>query len=133
MTNDWLVGATIIGPLIGAAIIVFAARLSERGPKLLTWFSHTSAVVIRPQQAQGVTQTQAQAQGIRVHTHTFVIRNAGRRPAHNVRLGHTQLPNFSVYPSVPYTINALPEGGSEIVFPILVPNELITITYLYWL
>ena len=62
----------------------------------------------------------------------MVIRNAGRRPAHNLRIGHTVLPEFQIYPKVQYEIVDLPDGGKEIVLPILVSKEQITISYLYF-
>ena len=72
------------------------------------------------------------AQQAQVFTHSVVVRNAGRKAANNVRLGHNVLPDFSVFPAVPYNVAALPGGGSEIVFPSLVPGEQITVTYLYF-
>jgi len=36
------------------------------------------------------------------------------------------------YPSVQYQVNVLPSGGSEIIFPTLVPSEQITVAYLYY-
>lgn len=32
------------------------------------------------------------------NTHSVILRNAGRRPATNVRLSHYSLPDFSVWP-----------------------------------
>ena len=41
-------------------------------------------------------------------------------------------PNFSVFPSVQYTVVNLPSGGTDIVFPVLVPQQQLTVTYLYY-
>ena len=65
-------------------------------------------------------------------THSVVLRNSGRRPATNVRLAHPYLPDFNVFPSVGYRVENLPGGGREIVMPTLVPNEQVTISYLYF-
>jgi hypothetical protein len=61
------------------------------------------------------------------------VRNAGKRTARNVRLGHYYLPaNFSVFPGIRHRVITFRGGGSEIVFPTLVPEEQVTITYLYF-
>lgn len=67
-----------------------------------------------------------------VGTHAVVVRNSGRLSAKNVRLGHKSLPNYNIYPNTKYEVTSLPNGGKEIIFPILVPNEQITISYLYF-
>lgn len=123
MQIDWLVVATIAGPLLGAIVGAPLVRMLERRPNVITWLGHASAVQITP--AQG-------GPAFWVYTHAVVIRNAGKMSATNVRLGHNHLPNFSVYPNVSYQVSPLPAGGSEIVFLTLVPNEQITITYLYY-
>jgi len=120
---DWLVVATIAGPLLGAIVGAALVRMLERRPNVITWLGHASAVQITP--AQGPP-------GIWVNTHAVVIRNAGKIAATNIRLGHYHLPNFGVYPNVQYQVNPLSAGGFEIVFPTLVPNEQITVTYLYY-
>ena len=40
--------------------------------------------------------------------------------------------NITVYPPVQYSIERNPEGAGEIVFPVLVPKEQVTISYLYF-
>ncbi|HAT4697482.1 hypothetical protein SC738_04275 [Legionella pneumophila serogroup 1] len=67
-----------------------------------------------------------------VHTHAVVVRNTGKLPTKNVRLGHNFLPNHNIFPNIKYELTNLPNGGKEISFPILVPNEQITISYLYF-
>lgn len=114
----------IIGPLLAAVILVALDRSLERRPKLISWLGHASAVRLPPQQGQTEPRD--------IFTHAVVIRNAGRRSANNVRLGHYTLPNFSVFPSVVHRVENPPGGGSEIVFPMLVPGEQLTINYLYF-
>lgn len=85
--------------------------------------SHAASVQVQPPNGAAFN----------VHTHAVVVRNAGRAPATNVRLSHALLPqNFSVFPSVPYTIENLQGGSADIVFPKLVPGEQVSITYLYY-
>lgn len=65
-----------------------------------------------------------------VHTHTIFVRNRGRGAAKNVRLSHEVLPHFSVWPPRPFTREKY-EGGEDIVFPVLVPGDAVSISYLY--
>lgn len=62
----------------------------------------------------------------------MVIRNVGKRAANGVRVSHFILPpDFSVYPAVPWTIEVLPGGGRDLVFPLMVPGQQVEINYLY--
>lgn len=61
-----------------------------------------------------------------------MVRNSGKLAAKNVRLDHKILPDYKIIPNVKHEISDIPDGGKEILFPILVPNEQITITYLYF-
>jgi len=121
---NWVVLATIVGPLSAAIIAVILDRWLERRPKLISWLGHASAVRMPPQQGQ--------TQPYDIYTHAVVVWNAGRKAATNVRLGHYHLPNFSVFPSVVYRVENPPGGGAEIIFPTLVSKEQVTITYLYF-
>src|SRR4029078_9798034 len=55
-----------------------------------------------------------------------------RQSANNVRFRHLALPDFTLSPAVIYTVVQLPEGGSDILIPALVPNEEVTVSYLYF-
>lgn len=69
----------------------------------------------------------------KVFTHSIIVRNAGRKTANNIRLGHNILPeNINIYPEIQYKIEATPSGSSEIVLNSLVPKEQVTISYLYF-
>src|SRR5437899_3122244 len=71
------------------------------------------------------------AKNQQVNTHALVVRNAGTKPAINLRVVHNVMPeSIRVWPTVNYTVNNLPLGG-ELLFPALVPREQITISYLY--
>ena|SRR2546428_3113051 len=122
MQINWLVIATIAGPVLGVVAGAALQRIFERRANVITWLGHAAAVNTKAPQGQNFA----------VHTHAVVVRNAGKLPATNVRLGHIHLPTFSVFPDVPYHVQVLPGGGSEIVFPSLVSNEQVTITYLYF-
>ncbi len=122
MEIDWTLFARYAAPIlalfVGAALNHFLAKR----PKLISYLTHASAVTVHPPEGP---QTQ-------VNTHSIVVRNAGSKAANNVRVGHHVLPDFSVYPSVRYEVVDLPGGGHEIVFPVLVQGEQVTITYLYF-
>jgi len=67
-----------------------------------------------------------------IHTHAIVVRNTGRETANQVRIGHNVLPdNYQLFPAVPHTIERTEDGIAEIVIPRLVPNEQVTVSYLY--
>ncbi len=122
ITIDWHVIATITAPIIALFVGVWINRRFESRPILITYTSHVSAF----------THTPAEGQPFQVNTHSVVIMNTGRRPATNVRVSHFVLPSFNIWPHVVYSVENLPGGGKEIVIPTLVPNELLTISYLYF-
>lgn len=121
MDMDWALFATFAAPVFALIIGVAIDRFLERRPKVISYIAHTSAVNVQPPEGMPYT----------VHTHSVVVRNTGRKPALELRLGHYFLPNFSVYPTVPYEVRSIPGGGSEIVFQSLVPGEQLTVAYLY--
>jgi hypothetical protein len=122
MEIDWRAVATIAAPIIALFVGVWVNRRFESRPHLISYFSHVSAFRTTPPESDPVF----------VNTHSVVIRNAGRRRATNVRLRHTVLPDFNVWPAVQHYVEDLPGGFREIVFPIIVPSEEITISYLYF-
>ena len=120
MTINWDIVIKIVVPLATLILGRFLDRWLSKRSKLISYLGHVSAFVLR-----GEAQTQ-------VFTHSIVVRNAGREAANNVRIGHYILPDYQLYPSVPHTVEAISTGGSEIVIPKLVPEEQITISYLYF-
>jgi len=112
--------AKIAGPiisLIGGALKIYMEGKSS----LVSFIGHVSSFTLTDEQHTVV------------HTHSVVVINAGRKTAKNVRLTHAFLPiNYTVYPPVHHTIERNPDNtGGEIVFPVLVPKEQVTISYLY--
>jgi hypothetical protein len=113
------------------ALIAFGAlfnRFLERRPRVVVFYGHV-----------GVFQLRGPQSGT-VHTHSVVIRNSGRLTAHNVRVPHNAIPpgpsgpllHISVVPDVAHSTNQLPAGGEELLFPVLVPGEQVTVSYLYF-
>jgi hypothetical protein len=91
-----------------------------------------SCITLDTLSAFQVQQANPELAPLVVHTHAVVVRNVGRLPARNVRLGHNVLPpNFTIYPPRLSRIERLPGDRNEIVFDTLVPGEQLTISYLY--
>jgi hypothetical protein len=113
--------AKIAAPLVAALFTFLLQRWNERKPRIVSYLGHVSAFKLK-----GQTQTD-------VFAHSVIVRNTGRKPARDVRVGHNILPeNFTVQPPIQYEIVSNPDGARELVFPVLVPSEQVTISYLYF-
>ena len=109
----------VLGAFVGSAI----TKRVEGKADLVSYFGHSSAFTARPVGQPPFV----------IHTHDVVIQNVGKKPANNVRVCHAVLPEqFNVFPSVPYTVEELPDGKRDIVIPKVVPGQLIVISYLYY-
>ncbi len=122
MQIDWLIVATIAGPVIGGAVGALIERSLQNRPKLFTFYGNVSSHSIAGDSGP-----------VAIHTHDVIVRNGGRKTARNVRLGHTVLPkDYRVTPPVEYRLQEVPGSGPDIVFPALVPGEQVTISYIYF-
>lgn len=123
VTIDWLIVATIAGPVIGAFVGGWVVEMFAKRPRLITFYGHVSAFSIK-----------TQAGPFAIYTHDVVVANQGRRTANNVRLGHQVLPeNYALNPVVEFDARAIAGGlGAEIVIPKMVPGEAVTVTYVYF-
>jgi hypothetical protein len=119
---DWQVVATVAAPVIALFVGVWVNRRFENRPSLISYYGHIASFNYTPPQGQAAV----------INTHSVVLRNAGRQTATNVRIGHNFLPDFNVWPPMPYTVNAIPGGTQEVLIPALIPGEEITISYLYF-
>ncbi len=121
MTYDIELIAKVISPIITLLAGILIKRYTERHSKLVTFIGHISSFTLKDENQN------------HIYTHSMVVSNVGSKSAHNVRVGHNFLPpNIQVYPPVKYGIEENPEGGSEIIFPVMVPKEQVTISYLYF-
>lgn len=121
MSIDWMIVATIAGPVIALFVGAALTRILERRPRIVAYFSHTSAFRIA-----------AANPPLYIHTHAIVIKNTGQQPATDIRVRHNVLPpNPQLFPDVAFTVEDLPGGGADIVIPRLVPGEQVSISYLY--
>jgi hypothetical protein len=118
---DWTLFANVAWPVALLVIGALINRYFERRPKLITYYGHTSAFRLRtPEQSE-------------VFTHSIVIRNAGRKSASNIAVGHNFFPrDYQIFPAIAHEIRKVPDSADEIFIPLLVPGEQITISYLYW-
>ena len=119
---DWQFLATVAVPILTLFIGVWVNRRFERRPVLLSHWGHVSS--FNYQKGDGTT-------GI-VNTHSVVIMNVGRRAATNLRLSHTFLPGFNIWPPVEYQLKEVPNSGRDIVIPTVIPNQQLSISYLYF-
>jgi hypothetical protein len=120
MPLDLDVIAKLLAPIITALVGVIAKWYFEEKPKLISYLVHTSAIPLND------------SENTLVHTHSIVVRNAGKKAAHNVRIGHFVLPSFQVSPPVSHTVILGANNSGEIVIPTLVPNDQVSIAYLYF-
>jgi hypothetical protein len=121
MHIDWAVFATLAAPILALLVGAALNHFIENRPKVVSYLGHVSGILLNRNN-----------QPFQVNSHSVVLRNAGRRTAKNVRLGHVVLPDFQVSPDIQHTVNSLPGGSKEILFPQLVPQKQVTITYLYF-
>jgi hypothetical protein len=113
--------AKLAAPVLSAVVGTVLKSYTEGRSKLISFVGHVSAFVLKDENRTTV------------HTHSIVVRNSGTKAARDVRLMHEVLPpNITVHPSVQYKIEQNPDGGGDIVFPILVPKEQVTVSYLYF-
>ena len=122
MTIDWQVVATIAAPLIALFAGIWINRAFESRPRLVTFFGAVSVF----------NYTAPNGTRLVVHTHDVVVRNTGRKSAHNLRLGHQSLPDYHLSPAVDHSVVDVSGGGKEIIIPVLVPGEQLIISYLYF-
>jgi hypothetical protein len=122
MTVNWSVVATIAAPIIALFVGAWINRWFESRPNLISYFSHVGVFLATPPAGPPFN----------VHTHSVILHNAGRRSATGVRLHHSVLPDFNIWPAIVYHVDEIPGGGRDIVIPTMVPNEQIAVSYIYF-
>ena len=109
--------------LTGTAVGAIIVKRVQGKARLVSHWGSVSAFTIRNANQPPVT----------IHTHEIVIRNAGSKPANDVRVTHNFLPeHFNINPALPYSVQELPGTQRDIVIPKLVPKQQIVISYLYY-
>lgn len=123
MKVDWQIVGDVIVPFVTLVLGFVLNRALESRPNVISYLGHVGSHRVKRDDDSEYF----------VYTHSIIVRNAGRRPAKNVRVSHVYLPpNVNVLPDTKYSIERTPGGGADIVFPALVPNEQVTISYLYF-
>ncbi len=113
--------AKLTAPILTAIVGFIAKKYFEARPKLVTYLVHASAIPLNDEKETNV------------NTHSIVVRNAGKRTAHNVRIGHNFLPKgYRLFPQLTHEITEAANGAAEVLIPTLVPNEQVNISYLYF-
>lgn len=115
----------LAAPFLTGVFGLLAKFYFDAKPKLVCYMIHSFAIPTR-------NQIDPSAPSLIVHTHTIAVRNAGKKSATNVRIGHQFLPDFQIHPSLTHEINRGADNTAEILIPTLVPGEQITIGYLYF-
>lgn len=147
----------IVSPVIVAIVGAIAKYVIEGKPRLITYLVQASEHPLPaapPANAAPVANApappviagapgppgppgpiaQPAPQGVRaVHTHAYVVRNTGKRSAHNVRIGHNVFPlSYRLWPAVSHQlVHSGHDASAEIILPVLTPDEQVTISYLY--
>ena len=124
MEIHWDTVARLTSPVIGAFVGWWLRWYSDRGSKLIAYNGHACSFRM---------DANDQAPAVAVNTHSVVVRNVGRKTARNVRVSHSFLPNFLVFPlTAQFTKEILPSGGAELIFPTMVPGEQLDLNYIYF-
>jgi len=111
----------LISPIITLILGSLIKYFAEEKSKLISFIGHVSVFKLNDEQKTPV------------FAHNVIVRNAGRKSARNVRLVHNVLPlNINIYPPIKHSIERNPDDSGEILIPVLVPKEQITISYLYF-
>ena len=122
MVIDWNLVVAIAVPVATLFLGAWINRRFEIKARLISYYVHISNFPYTP----------TGGQALNIHTHAVILRNAGRKAAVNVRLSHSFLPDFNIWPAIQHNVQTLPNGAKDIVIPSLVPGEQITISYLYF-
>lgn len=136
-----IVGAIVKSRLEGRAKLVYYLVHSSAIPVHLpanmappsvrrTWTERIAAALVTVPPVVALQSPQHQI--VVTHTHAIVVRNVGKKTAHNVRIGHTRFPpGFSIHPPQNHEL-AWFGAAAELILPTLVAQEQITISYLYF-
>lgn len=124
---EFTLGAAVklAAPFLTAVFGLLTKIYLDAKPKLVCYMIHSIAIPTR-------NQNEPHAHPIIVHTHTIAVRNAGKKSATNVRIGHYFLPDFQINPPLTYEVTRNTDNTGEILIPTLVPGEQIAIGYLYF-
>lgn len=127
MVWEWLLrySSHLLTGIISFLVALLVHRITSRTSELIYYVSQQQWVSLLVPGAAGAPPNR-----INVGTFTLFLQNLGKAPARDVYVGHFFLPSQSVFPDIPRSEQPLPGGGRAIVFPVIPPKTLISITYL---
>lgn len=115
----------LASPLLVAILSGWAKKFFEARPRLVTFLVHSVAHPLPVDPNTGKS-------GGDVHTHSIVVKNTGKKTAHNVRIDHAVFPpSYVLTPPISHVVSRGQGESAEICIPVLVPGEQVTISYLY--
>jgi len=124
MVFDFEIFTRLAAPALAALLGGLLKYYLEGRSKLTVYLGHASTHPLPNDQGNNLPMT--------VHTHSIVVRNTGKKSANNVRIGHAVFPeSYQIFPAISHSISDGQGQSKEIIIPIMVPNEQITISYLY--
>lgn len=120
LTTDQII--QIVSPILTLIASAIITQYAERKSKLISYIGHISNFNITGQDKNPDTK---------VFTHSVIIRNAGKKTAKDIKIGHHYLPlHIDFLPQARHKIER-EQNPPEIIIDSLVPKEQITISYLY--
>lgn len=124
MNIDWVAVSQIASPIVAGSIVFMLTKYFNEREKLIAFYGHVASHALQ-------SKTEGQPDNY-IHSHAVVVRNIGNKTATNVKISHSYLPNFIIYPDTNYSRNSLPNGGEELIIPRITPKQEYTISYLYF-
>src|SRR6266852_7016195 len=119
---DWELAAKVGIAVLTVLLTEISRQRFERRPRLIAYYS--SVCAFPPPSAAPAPP----AEPTFTFTHSIVVRNAGKKSAFNVRVGHYGgKVTFEVSPPMNHTVQENPHAGWEILIPTLVPYEQVQI------
>ncbi len=124
MNIDWTIVSQIAVPIFTCFIGIVLTKYFNEREKLIAFYGHVASHALQ-------SKTEGHPDNY-IHSHAVVVRNIGNKTATNVKISHSYLPNFIIYPDTNYTRSSLPNGGEELIIPRITPKQEYTISYLYF-
>ena len=126
-TVQWQIFAAFVAPILAGLIVWCLNRFLVKRPKLVALVGRESQFTLPSFPPPGTVSPAL------VFGNSVVVKNSGNKTAENVRVVHNLLPDFRVNPpTTAYQLTSLPNGGTEILFPKLLPEQQVTISYLFF-
>lgn len=98
MDINWELVVNICMPILTLFLGIWLQPFFEVKEKIIAHYGHVSSFKLK--------KSDENEQDKWIYTHSVIVRNTGRKPASNLRLGHNVLPdNFIVQPDIEYRVS----------------------------